>query len=104
MGFREGTPGKRTADTFGSVICRTSDDLLEVAVSGFKRDLEKYLNENRDSALHMIMAVRANEVSKPTDSNPLHSLYHPRVVELRKDKDTADTLQQVIDQFEAATA
>jgi DNA ligase 1 len=104
VGFRDGTDGKRTAATFGSVICQTADGLLEVAVSGFKRDMELYLHENRDSVLDKVMCVKANEVSKPSESNELHSLFHPRFVELRDDKYEADTLQQVIDQFEAATA
>ena len=104
VGFNPGTPGKRTADTFGSVRCQTIDGLLEVSVSGFKRDMELYLHENRDSVLNTIMCVRANEVSPPCETNTLHSLYHPRVVELRKDKTEADSLQQVLDQFEAAVA
>lgn len=104
VGFNPGTPGTRTEATFGSVICRTADDQLEVSVAGFKRDMEQYLHENRDSVLGKIMCVRANEVSPPCDTNELHSLYHPRVVELRKDKDKADTLQRVLDQFEAAIA
>lgn len=104
VGFREGTDGKRTAATFGSVICQTSDGLLEVAVSGFKRDMELYLHENRESVLHKIMCVKANEVSKPSESSELHSLFHPRFVELRDDKYEADTLPDVIAQFEAACA
>ena len=104
VGFRDGTEGKRTADTFGSVICQTSDGLLEVAVSGFKREMELFLHENRDSVMHKIMCVKANEVSKPSESNALHSLYHPRFVELRGDKYEADTLAQVRAQFEAAVA
>lgn len=104
VGFRDGTDGKRTATTFGSVICQTSDGLLEVAVSGFKRDMEQYLHENRDSVMHKIMCVKANEVSRPSESNELHSLFHPRFVELRDDKYEADTLAQVVAQFEAACA
>lgn len=104
VGFRPGEVGKRTEHTFGSVLCRTLDDKLEVAVSGFKRDMEQYLHENRDSVLHKVMCVRANSVAEPGDSNPLYSLYHPRFVELRNDKYEPDTLEQVIAQFEAATS
>jgi DNA ligase-1 len=103
-GFREGTDGKRTADTFGSVVCQSLDGELEVAVSGFKREMELYLHENRDSVLGKIMCVRANEVSLPSESNVKHSLFHPRFVELRNDKYEADTLPEVIAQFEAACA
>lgn len=104
VGFREGTEGKRTSETFGSLICQTSDGMLEVAVSGFKREMEQYLHENRSSVLHKIVCVAANEVSKPSESNALHSLFHPRFVELRPEKAQADSLPQVVAQFEAACA
>ena len=38
----------------------------------------------------------------PTTSNGLYSLFLPRFVEFRKDKTTADSLQQVKDQFDSA--
>lgn len=104
VGFNPGTPGKRTADTFGSVRCQTSDGLLEVDVAGFNREIEAYLHENREWVLNTIMCVRANEVSPPCETNPLHALYHPRFVELRKDKAEADSLHDVLDQFEAAVS
>lgn len=103
-GFRAGTVGSRTEATFGSVMCQTSDGLLEVAVSGFNREMEQYIHENRDSLVGKVMCVKANEVSPPSDISPLHSLFHPRFVELRSDKFEADTLQQVLDQFAASVA
>ena len=104
VGFRAGEVGKRTEHTFGSVLCQTIDGQLEVAVSGFKRDMEQYLHENRDSVLGRIMCVRANDIAQPSPNNDLHSLFHPRFVEVRSDKYEADTLQSVIDQFAAAVA
>lgn len=104
VGFNPGTPGTRTEHTFGSVILRSADDKLEVSAAGFKRDMEQYLHENRDSVLGMIMAVRANEVSPPCETNEMYSLYHPRVIELRRDKTEADSLDHVLAQFEAAVA
>jgi DNA ligase 1 len=103
-GFRPGTPGKRTEATFGAVICGTEDDLLEVGVSGFKRDMEQYLHEHRDEVLGGVMAVKANGVMEPTGEASIFSLFSPRFAELRRDKKEADTLQQVVDQFEAAVA
>lgn len=102
IGFNPGKPGTRTEKTFGSLQLATSDGLLEASAAGFKRDLETWLHENREKATGMIATIRANEVSPPCDTNPLHSLYHPRVVEIRHDKTEADSLQRVLDQFEAA--
>lgn len=102
VGFNAGTAGKRTADTFGSLRVRSADGLLEADVAGFKRDMELYLHENRDSVIGKILCVRANALAHPSESNEKYSLFHPRFVELRSDKITPDTLEQVKAQFEAA--
>jgi len=104
VGFNAGTPGTRTEATFGSLKVQTLDGLLEADVAGFKREMEQYLHENRDSVLGKILCVRANALAHPSESNEKHSLYHPRFVELRSDKYEADSLEQVKAQFEAAIA
>ncbi len=104
IGFNPGEPGKRTEATFGSVKVQSIDGMLEVDVSGFKREMEQYLHENRDSVLGKVMCVRANAIAHPSESNPKHSLFHPRFIELRDDKYEADSLDAVKAQFEAAIA
>jgi DNA ligase-1 len=101
-GFNPGEPGKRTEKTFGSLLCETSDGLLQVGVSGFKRDIELYLHENREAAIGMVITVRANDIVAPSDSSEFYALSHPRFIEIRKDKTVADTLQRVLDQHAAA--
>lgn len=102
IGFTEGKGAR--AETFGAVICRTCDDLLEVKVSGFKADQLKKMSAQREQLLDMIMTVKANAYTIPTSEGKLHSLSLPRFVELRQpnDKSVADSLQRVIDQFESA--
>jgi len=101
VGFREGR-GKN-ASLFGSIIGQTEDGLLEVGVSGIKDALRKHISENRELYLGKIMAVKGNGVMSPQpDTDGKYSMYLPRLVEFRDDKMVADTLQQVIDQFEAA--
>jgi DNA ligase-1 len=104
VGYRPGTPGTRTEATFGAVVCRTADGLLEVGVHGFKREVEADIHARRDELLGGVMTVRANGVMDPTEDGQLHSLFLPRFVELRQDKREADTLQRVRAQFEAAVA
>jgi DNA ligase-1 len=96
VGFTEGN-GKY-ADLFGAVMCETSDGLLKVNVSGFKEDVRKQIHATRAALLGTIMTVTGNEVMLGTPA----SIFLPRFAELRADKKTADTLQQVIDQFENA--
>lgn len=100
VGFR---PGKgKNAATFGSIICRTSDDLLEVAVSGFSDKERIRVWAIRDSLLDTIMTVTSNLLMVPAMAEDYHSLFLPRHKEFRLDKKVADTLQQVKDSFEAA--
>lgn len=100
VGFLPGE-GKNEA-TFGSIVCRTEDDLLEVSVSGFTDAKRKEIHEQRESIVGKIMAVRANQVMTPSGESKVHSLFLPRHVEIRSDKKQADTLQRVLDQFKAA--
>lgn len=93
----------KNADTFGAIECETSDGKLVVAVgSGFTDKQRKEIHLRRDDALRAIAVVRANSVMKPSESNDRHSLFLPRMVELRYDKTEADSLERVIDQFESA--
>lgn len=100
VGFTEGS-GKNKA-TFGAIVCRTSDSLLEVGVSGFTDSKRKEISAKREQLLHTILTVRFNDIMEPTGKNTLHSLFLPRAVEFRRDKTTADSLQRVIEQMEAA--
>jgi DNA ligase-1 len=100
VGFTPGS-GKHQS-TFGSITCRTCDDLLEVNVSGFADAKRLDIHNNRESLIGTIMAVQFNDIMKPTESNPVYSLFLPRHLELRTDKTEADTLQRVIDQLESA--
>ena len=98
------TPGNgKHASTFGSVICHSSDLLLEVAVSGFSDKQRADIHAKRDSVLGKIMTVKANAVMVPQNPRDKHSLFLPRHVEIREDKVCADSLQSIKDQFEAAT-
>jgi hypothetical protein len=47
--------------------------------------------------------VRFNEITEPSDSNPVHSLFLPRMAEdwYRTDKYEADSLEEVYAQREA---
>ena len=97
------TEGKgKNKDTFGAMMCRSADGSLVVGVSGFTDEMRKYIFDNWDSICGKIIAVKANALMQPTDNNPLWSLFLPRFVEIREDKTVADTVKQVIDQFDNA--
>lgn len=103
VGVTKGT-GKR-ADTFGALTCRTSDDLLEVNVGSGITDASLaalMAMHGAGTLVGSIVSVTFNDLLAPSASNPLHSLFLPRYVEIRTDKTEADSLDKVRDQYEAA--
>lgn len=100
VGFNEGK-GKN-ADLFGSIVCQTSDGLLEVSVSGFSDELRKEIFLNTTNLWGTIITVKGNSIMPPTGNNTKYSLFLPRFAEFRADKKVADTLVQVQEQFDNA--
>jgi DNA ligase-1 len=96
-------PGKnKNKDLFGSLICESSDGLLEVAVSGFTDSHRKEIFESIDSYIGTIMSVDSNMIMEPSRDGKKWSLFLPRFAEFRKDKTEADSLDKIKEQFEAA--
>ena len=99
-GFTQGE-GKYS-HLFGSVSCETIDGLLKVNVSGMPDKMREYLSEHREESIGKVMCVRGNMLMKPSKSNDKYSIFLPRCVEVREDKVVADSLVQVIEQFDNA--
>lgn len=97
--FTEGN-GKN-ADMFGSMTCITSDELLEVNVSGISDEFRLQIHNNREYYRYKIMAVTSNALMEPRKEGGKYSLFLPRCAEIREDKTEADTLEQVKAQFES---
>jgi DNA ligase-1 len=99
-----GKPDTKNEGRPGSIKMRTSCGGLEVDVTVKNEAMRDAIEKDPESFLKRIYAVRANLVLKPSESNPLHSLFLPRLVEatFRTDKTVADSLEQVIAQFDAA--
>lgn len=96
-GFTQGQ-GKNSA-TFGSISMASSDDLVQVDVSGMSDDLRMYCHLHREELLDTIGTVKANDITK---SNPA-SLYLPRLADLRTfEKTEADSFEQIVEQRENA--
>ncbi len=95
-GFTKGN-GK-FASTFGAIEMESSCGGLQTDVSGMSDELRLYIHLNRDNLLGTIGTVRANDITKSTPA----ALFHGRLIELRTDKTIADSLEEIIDQFENA--
>lgn len=100
VGYREGK-GKNAA-TFGSVLCQSSCSELEVAVSGMSDEIRDYIHAHREELLGTVLHALYNVITQPSPSNAKHSLFLPRIDELRKDKTEADSLEKIKADFQAA--
>lgn len=99
IGFREGDQNGKHAKTFGSIICRSSDGQLEVAVSGMSDAQRLTIHNDRDNMIGKIIAVESNNIMPPVPGKPYHSLFLPQFLEIREDKSEADSLERIKEQF-----
>lgn len=100
-GVNEGN-GKN-AETFGSLVCQSSDGLVEVAVSGFTdADRVRIAGELDQWIGKRIITVRANNLMPIPQNGGKRSLFLPRFVEERLDKTEADSLDKIEEIFRNA--
>jgi DNA ligase-1 len=92
----------KNKDLFGSILCKSGDQLLEVNFSGFKDNVRKDISVNRENLIGTILTGKANSIMKPKTENGTYSLFLPRFKTLRDDKTTADTLPEIQAKFESA--
>lgn len=83
-------PGKGKFEGMtGSIVCVTGDRKLLVNVSGFPDDIRSMFTE--DYIVGKIVSVKYNEIID-SDSGDVKSLFLPRFIEVRLDKEIPDNL------------
>lgn len=99
-----GDANGKNAGRAGSLTCETSCGGLRVNVAVKGEKMRDEIDADHSAWIGGIMPVLANSIMKPSDSNNLHSLFLPRFSQasIRTDKTVPDSLQRVVDQFEAA--
>lgn len=95
-GFIEGKKGTKRANTFGSLTYASDDGKIVGSTSGLSDKLLKEFNEKRGELIGQVMAIKCNDILK-ANSDGVHSLSHPRFVELRDDKNYTDTIERAIE-------
>ena len=98
-GFNEGT-GKN-AGSLGSLQCESACGRLRVDVSGRGDDMRAQVWADKEDWMFAIVTVEFNMILEPARGE-FYSLFLPIFVERRLDKDTADTLERIQAQFDAA--
>lgn len=102
LDFLPAAKNSKNKDMFGSILCGTSDGLLEVGVSSFTDKVRKEIHENREQYRGKIMCVKANNIMYPKKEGEKCSLFLPGYVSIRSDKNIADDLARVISSYESA--
>lgn len=97
-----GRAGTKNEGRPGSYTCATACRQLQVDVTVKNEAQRDRIEADPESWIGTIITVISNSICEPSASNPIHSLFLPRFEEERKDKTTADTLDQVREQFAAA--
>lgn len=91
VGYKYGNAGTKYESMLGSLICESEDGVVKVDVgTGYSDDQRK---EIKESILGSIITVRYNQIIQDINGN--YSLYLPRFIEIREDKDVADTLSKI---------
>lgn len=98
IGWNPGNLGTKWEDYVGSLICASADRKVEVSISGFSDALRKEITLNINEWIGRVVTVRYNEriASKDKSRKDVDSLFLPRFVELREDKDVANTSAEII--------
>lgn len=104
VGIVPGREGTKNEGRAGSFACTSSCGGLAVDVTVKNEALRDRVDANPEEFIGQIIAVTANDIMPPSESNELHSLFLPRMSEgsYRTDKREADSLQRILDQKQAA--
>ena len=94
IGFNPGK-GKFTG-LVGSIICTSADKKVEVSISGLSDALRKEITDNADDWLGRIVEIKYNERIASKARADVDSLFLPRFVELREDKDVANNSEEIL--------
>ncbi len=90
VGFTQGE-GKR-AKTFGALLYRTDDSMIEGSVSGFSDAVLEEIHNNREKYLNTIIDITFNDLTKAQNSDS-YSLSHPRFTGFREDRLETDNIE-----------
>lgn len=104
IGFEPGTPGTKYENTLGAWVCASRCRKLKTNVNGRTDALRDEVWNNKEDWLGAVVTVKANAIMNPTTEGDPHSLFLPVFLERRKDKDEADSLEEIQQQFDAAVA
>jgi hypothetical protein len=93
VGFQYGTPGTKNEKVISTLLCESEDGLLKTNPSGMTESMMEIITKNQDKLLGTVVECESSGISQNKDGE--YSMLHPRVLKLRDDKSTCDTLESI---------
>ena len=100
-GFTEGS-GKREGKV-GAITFKNDENTIKGRCSGFTDKQMESFTKNQGEYLGKIITVEFTSLSK-SENHDYYSLVHPRLIEVRNDKDETDSLNKVLRLIDMAKA
>ena len=94
LSYELGKEGTKYSSVIGSLYCESECGKLKTKVSGFTDEQRQSILDDIDNYIWKIITVKNNGLSKAKDNEHM-SLLYPVFIEIR-DKDKADTLEEII--------
>lgn len=95
IGWNPGSEGTKLEGKLGSLICASLDRKVIVSISGLSDELREEIWKDIDNWIGKIIAVKYNERITDKHRPEIDSLFLPRFLEERLDKDIADTSEMI---------
>lgn len=102
-GFTPGNKGSKNEHYFAAITFENDEGTIkgQIGVTTMTEAQRDWFHERREYVMRKIMSVGFNDLSKAS-GNDFYALSHPKFFEIRNDKDTTDTLEQVMKYREMA--
>lgn len=94
--FVDGNIGSKNEKYFSAVKFQNDEGSIkgQIGVTTMTEELRDWFHNNREQVIGSICTIQFNDLDKAEGHN-YYALSHPRFIELRKDKDKTDTLDDV---------
>lgn len=101
IGFKDGKVGTKREGKVGSIEFSNDEGTVRGYCSGFTDKELDYFTDNKEKFLGKIIEVKCNDITKARDKD-YYALSHPRLIEVREDKNETDSLETCFSQKEAS--
>jgi ATP-dependent DNA ligase len=92
--FEYGTPGTKYENVINRVIAQSADGKIKAQVGGLTEDMMDYITKNKNKLIGKICTIKCSGLSWV--DGKAEALLHPRFVEIREDKNEADSYEDCV--------